>query len=480
MDQKNILREFLKSNTINTKFGKIDDIKLIGEGANGLVFSGKIHDLEVAVKFLTHSDKKKLNRFKAEYLYINYLPSNNLLSKVIFYDELTFKNISFPIIVMKRYSGHLTREKNITPSLLELESLFNFLLDTLEFIHQNGIIHRDIKPQNILINGDSFVLGDFGIASYNPENFKNKIVETKEGERLGNYLFSAPEQSKAKSKAHKTMDIFSLGQICQWYASGNIHRGTNKEPITNFIPGSEHIDYIINKCLDNNPQNRFQTVEEIREALIEYKTREDDEVNPWPYLREFEDALAATFPRGIGKISYTKDESIIERLLNNLIQRKFSDELWYIVAEGDFAATFNKLNKSVWMIDHLETKINELWAYFHPSLDSNLILLHLSKMPPFEIYENSDTYQEQEAALVDDKFYISRTEFDSGYAEVGGEVLKLSEHKVSLRSRYLTDKYMILTTRYNCAFQRESRDAVEAFLEALDQGKTLINSTLRL
>ncbi len=265
VNQKKTLREYIKPNIIiETKLGKINSIKPIGEGGNGLVFSGKLYNFEIALKFLVNSDQKKLERFKAEYLFTNFLPANDYIAKTLFYDEIEIKDISFPVIVMKKYDDKLKRNKDKVPSLQELERIFYFLLNSLDFIHKEGIIHRDIKPQNILTNGDNFVLCDFGIANYDPDIFKEKKFETKKGERLGNYSFSAPEQASG-AKPHKTMDIYALGQICQWYATNNIHKGTSRDHIFDYIKGTELIDEIIDKCLSNNPKDRFQNIEEIRQ-----------------------------------------------------------------------------------------------------------------------------------------------------------------------------------------------------------------------
>lgn len=65
---------------------------------------------------------------------------------------------------------------------------------------------------------------------------------TRTGERLGNRLFSAPEQENANTKPAKTMDIYAIGQVLQWFATGETHRGTGRES----IPGiSEALKIIV-------------------------------------------------------------------------------------------------------------------------------------------------------------------------------------------------------------------------------------------
>jgi hypothetical protein len=126
-------------------------------------------------------------------------------------------------------------------------NLFKFLISTIEKIHNEGIIHRDIKPENILIENNNYLLADFGIASFNPEIFKI-IAETDKKERVGNRLFSAPEQEEKGVEAHPTMDIYAIGQVLQWYATGSTHRGTGRQKIiqSKKRSDSENFSYFFN------------------------------------------------------------------------------------------------------------------------------------------------------------------------------------------------------------------------------------------
>jgi len=79
---------------------------------------------------------------------------------------------------------------------------------------------------------------------------------------MANFEFSAPEQLTKESKAAPTMDIYAIGQLCQWYETGKIHKGTNRQRIEN-----RDIDQIIEKCLADEPNERPQTIKEIRELI---------------------------------------------------------------------------------------------------------------------------------------------------------------------------------------------------------------------
>ena len=107
----------------------------------------------------------------------------------------------------------------------------------LKKIHNSGIIHRDLKPKNILIDENGRLnIADFGISWYNPDIY-DATGHTREGERLANYEFSAPEQSNDKKELTKAADIYSLGQIMYWLVHGEVCKGTRRAKITDKYAG---------------------------------------------------------------------------------------------------------------------------------------------------------------------------------------------------------------------------------------------------
>lgn len=471
-DYKNILREHLKANNLTTSIGEISEFHQIGEGGNGLVFKANLHGKTVAVKFLTNYTEDKLQRFKAEYFNILTLPTNHYVARSLFYDEFEIQDVKIPAIGMEKYDGSLKRPDKIT--IDNFMNLFNFLLDSVEFIHSNGIVHRDLKPENILFDSERFILSDFGIAYFDSESFELKAI-TKKGERLGNRLFSPPEQEKGKIDANPTMDIFAIGQICQWFCTNEIHRGTNRTKITETIPEAGFYDRIIEKCLAHNPEARYQTVFEIREAIKTYR-KPRERVYPYEFLRPFGTALGATFPKGLHQASFSNDKKIIDRLINNIITYcNFERNLWWLDGErANLNFQFSQLDDNSWLMgdgrNGDEVSFSSVWAYHSTSYYDDLILLNLTPMKPFGIYEETD-FGYEEAGLVDDNFYVSRIEYDSGFAEINDEVINLSEHKTSLRCRYLKERSIVLTTPFHCAFHRESEPYIIKFLSEHNGGQ---------
>lgn len=459
---RNELRDYIKDNdyTLNTSLGLVKNMKQIGEGGNGLVYRGDLHNFELAIKFLVKASTRKLKRFKAEFLNISTLPTNNNIIKLISYQEFKIHDNIFPAIIMKKYNNSLERPNEVT--VAQLKKLFIFLTDALKFIHDNGIIHRDLKPQNILVdnNGD-FILTDFGIANYNPEIFELK-AETRRGERLANFNFSAPEQTEKKVEPNKTMDIYSMAQICQWYVTGKIHRGTNRESFQKYLSDCKIIDSLIQQCLANDPSDRPQNISEIY-SIAENIKNKDMQKDPWEYLDLYGRALGASLPKGLNNITYLEDSDNMNRVLKKLSEKEFGNELWYSNGASFNHANLEEANGDIWLLDCIEFQPDYIWTYYTLDEYCDFILLKTKPMPSFGIYEEKHNYEE--VGYVDENHYITRSEFDNGYAEIENEIVDLSNHDAVLRRRYLKEKYFFIATRYHCVIQSKNDKIVQEFIE---------------
>ena len=461
---KNCLRNCIKSNgTIHTSIGKVTNLVGIGEGGNGLVFEGEMYNTKVALKFLVNNEQQKLTRFKAEYFNTIILPSNKYVVKLLCYEELRLNEELIPTIIMKKYTSSF-KGKNENPTVDKLQRLFKFLLDSIEFIHSYGIIHRDLKPENILVDqGEELVLADFGIASYNPENFHLK-ADTKTNERIGNYLFSAPEQSKKGIEVHPTMDIYALGQLCQWFATGEIHRGTKRKSISTIFPECTIIDQVVEKCLANNPNDRFQNIYEIRK-YIEITLERTRYKDPQECDSDFAEVLTSSFPRGLGEVVFTQDKDKINRILTNFSKKDWRKELWWSQGYRSDNIKFKKLEENIWLMGTTEIVVNAIWAYHDSGCHRDMVILLTEPMKKFGLY--SDSVNSEEAALVDGKYYITREEYDSGFAEINEDIINLSEHKCELRERIFVYEPYIVGTTYHSSMFKENDKNIDLFIKIL-------------
>ena len=265
------LRDYLVFNGIDTIFGKITNIqKQVGQGGNSMVCFGKLNNEDVAVKVLINYNEDKKNRFYLEYY--NIIKSVKNYEGIVHQYFLGIMKVLYYIFLykkIKKYQSQLVFDDKISQE--QLFKYINQLIVPLKYIHKIGITHRDLKPQNILIDENGNVnISDFGIAYYDPDNFA-LTGHTVKHDRLANYDFSAPEQRNAKYIPNATTDIYAFGQIIQWLVFGETHKGTNRQKLTKKFNNKKvkELDKIVEKCLSNNPKDRYQNFEEIESVLNE-------------------------------------------------------------------------------------------------------------------------------------------------------------------------------------------------------------------
>lgn len=461
--------QFIKERNklITLTLGEVQLLVVLGRGGNGIVYSGKILDETIALKFLISDAsgnklKTKTNRFLAEYFNVVTIEESKGIVKYIDYDILNFEDkeglVSIPVILMKKYDSSLSdlqKKKNEE----EFKKLFNFLLDTLEKIHSNGIIHRDLKPENILVDKFNFVLADFGIASYNPEIFSVR-AETDKKERIGNRLFSAPEQEITGIASHPTMDIYALGQIMQWYSVGSTHRGTGRQKITTVFKDLGVYDSIIDNCLSQNPDNRFQNISDIRTYIK--RSREKD---IFEYMSDFNRVLRSNFPKNDFGIIHTSDKKRIDRLFQTFKSNEeaFENTLWLHDGLRNTEFTLTQKGESIWKFLDSEYSIKEIWIHYDNSVFNDFVLVHFEPSKPF-IIDGKEVFH---TAIVDDEKHISYSESENGYAEIGGDIIVLSEHKVEFIDRQEEEGYFFIGTRYHCILMSKNDKNVRNFIQRL-------------
>ncbi|MCR5733361.1 MAG: BspA family leucine-rich repeat surface protein [Lachnospiraceae bacterium] len=147
--------------------------------------------------------------------------------------------------------------------------------------HRKGILHRDIKPDNIFRNEYGYLLGDFGIAKYSEES--DLMAST----MAGSFPYAAPEQmgfngsASADSKYDYRVDIYALGLSLYELANENripfatstykkaedIQRRLSGEPIPGLISVGKDLEAVILKACAYRPQDRYQTAEEMYKAF---------------------------------------------------------------------------------------------------------------------------------------------------------------------------------------------------------------------
>lgn len=188
-------------------------IKLIGQGGFGRTFLAvdeNNHQLRVAVKqFLPktyNNPDKAAILFKQEALQLQELGSHPQIPKLLNYVEENGRQY----LIQEFVEGDNLARISSQQIAFDREQILNLLLDllpVLKFIHDRGIIHRDIKPQNIIRHENKHFIVDFGAAKV---AIGNVSIET--GTTIGSAEYAAPEQ--ARGKAVFASDIYGLGVTC--------------------------------------------------------------------------------------------------------------------------------------------------------------------------------------------------------------------------------------------------------------------------
>lgn len=276
-------------NTTDKYIGKILDdryeiIELIGSGGMANVYKALCHRLNRydAVKIMrdeTAANTELRRRFRAESQAVAMLSHPNIVSV---YDVSHSDDVEY--IVMELIDGITLKQYLQKKSVLDPAEVLDFTIQTakaLEHAHSKGIIHRDIKPQNIMLLKDGMIkVADFGIASL--EN----TVEENNGETVGSVHYIAPEQARGEAPDARS-DIYSLGIVMYEMLTGRLPyvgnsdvevavKHMNTDPVTprDIVPSiPEELERICLKAMNSNIDERYQTASEMLADLEQYKAQ---------------------------------------------------------------------------------------------------------------------------------------------------------------------------------------------------------------
>ncbi|HLB08732.1 MAG TPA: protein kinase [Gemmatimonadaceae bacterium] len=152
----------------------------------------------------------------------------------------------------------------------------------LDYAHRHGVIHRDVKPENILLVDEQAMLADFGIARGIPNRISETISPlTDEGTAIGTPAYMSPEQSMADPTVDRTTDIYSLGTVLYEMLAGEPpfsgptaqaiavkKMSGSPDPVRRIRPNvPPEVDAAIERALEPAPADRFQTGGDFAHAL---------------------------------------------------------------------------------------------------------------------------------------------------------------------------------------------------------------------
>ena len=255
--------------------GRYEVLKRVGSGGMADVYMAKDHKLNrnVAVKVLKSEyveDEKFLKKFETEAQAVARLSHPNIVN---IYDVGIEDGINY--IVMELAEGitlkeYIRKKGYLSPK--ETVEISTQIASAISHAHKNHIIHRDIKPQNILVSDTGIIkVTDFGIAKATSSN-----TVTSTATAMGSVHYISPEQAKGRFCDEKS-DIYSLGITMYEMVTGHVpfdhEKGvtialmhlqneiTPPSQIRDGIPDS--LEKIILKCTMKKPEERYQTADDL-------------------------------------------------------------------------------------------------------------------------------------------------------------------------------------------------------------------------
>ena len=255
---------------------------LLGSGGMGEVYLS--HELKlnrkVALKILPRhfvTDAERADRFRREARALSALNHPNLIT---IYEVGESHGLNF--IAMEFVEGRTLR--SMLERALKLEESLSIaaqVAEALSAAHQAGIIHRDIKPDNIMVRADGYVkLLDFGLAKLTEAPAGGDAARTRAGTAMGTLAYMSPEQASGEAVDHRS-DIWGLGVVLYEMVTGrkpfdagdrratvNAILSGRATPASDLVPSLPvALDSILGKALEKERDMRYQTAADLRADL---------------------------------------------------------------------------------------------------------------------------------------------------------------------------------------------------------------------
>jgi len=285
---------------IPSKIDKYEVIEEIGRGGMAVVYKALHPFLNryVAIKVLPEyfvQDREFVERFSREAKTMISLHHNNI---VRVYDAGIYNGQYF--IVMEYIEGKTVKELIKEKGKIGIDEAVNIvyeIADALSYAHKNGVIHRDVKPSNIIIEEktNNAYITDFGIAK---SVAGTKLTQT--GVSLGTPEYMSPEQFSESKDIDQRTDIYSLGIVFYEMVTGDIpfkgdtplgvaFKHVNVPPKRPRIKNPEispYLEKIILKMLSKNLDDRYQSMDELMDDLTYYKNKQYNKISALSYSEE--------------------------------------------------------------------------------------------------------------------------------------------------------------------------------------------------
>jgi tRNA A-37 threonylcarbamoyl transferase component Bud32 len=246
-------------------FPQLEILEIIGQGGMGVVYKARQIKLDriVALKILppeSGKDPAFAERFAREARTLARLNHPNI---VAIYDFGETGGLFY--FLMEFVDGLNLRELEHSRQLSPEQALAIVprICDALQFAHEEGIVHRDIKPGNILVDRKGRVkIADFGLAKLLGKPAANLSL-TASGHLMGTPHYMAPEQIDRPQLVDHRADIYSLGVVFYEMLTGELPVGRFAAP-SQKVQVDVRLDDVVLRALENNPERRYQQASEVK------------------------------------------------------------------------------------------------------------------------------------------------------------------------------------------------------------------------
>ncbi|HPU79922.1 HDOD domain-containing protein [Accumulibacter sp.] len=378
--------------------GRFEIVRELGRGAQSIVYLARDPHLQrqVAIKTLhfAHADPQQNRQLLDEARMVSQLRHPNIVPIFEAAETQGDLYLVFQYVPGKNLDEFLKVSGGLKPA--KAIAIMQPILDAIEHAHAAGIIHRDLKPSNILIDDDGVPrVMDFGIAA------RTEGLTDDRGQLIGTPAYMAPEYILRRSSSARS-DIFSAGLVLYELLTGQrAVPGTDSAEVMKRIASEdirlsqdarnlleERLANLVYRALERNPENRYESAVQMREALDDYLVPENLAPSTDPRQSTIDFLLRrmrhkSDFPAlseavgAINRITTSENQSISE--VSNTILKDFSltnkilrmvNSAYYQQAGGGNISTVSRavvvlgldavrsIAITVMLFDHLQNKEN--------------------------------------------------------------------------------------------------------------------------
>lgn len=246
-------------------FPQLEVLELLGQGGMGAVYKARQPTLDrlVALKILPAEvgrDPAFAERFAREARALARLNHPNIVG---IYDFGQVDGLYY--FVMEYVDGvslrQLVEQRRLNPS--QALALVPQICEALQFAHDEGIVHRDVKPENILLDKRGRVkIADFGLAKLLGISTDGATL-TRNEQVMGTPLYMAPEQMQASHAVDHRADIYSLGVVFYEMLTGELPLGRFAPP-SHKVQVDVRLDEVVLRTLEREPDRRYQHASDVK------------------------------------------------------------------------------------------------------------------------------------------------------------------------------------------------------------------------